>query len=177
MKLLPLLFAAGMTCIAPTLAADPPKPLLTITAKTHVLDSERDLRGKQGNTRHKSVALRVEILNATSATVAESELSGDFLITRSNDMGQKVVRESLGSLKVPELKPNGKVTLELGHIQISEVETRLRKMEEVLEEWKVTCTQNGVEIGKAVSSARYDTLEKQIPPPAPKRKPPGNRLR
>ncbi len=163
MKTLLTGFIAGLLMVSAS-AAEPPKEMVTLTAKLHVLDSDRDLRGRQGNTREKTVALRVEIVNATAALVGESELSGHVLVKRAKNDQEKIVQESLDPLKVPALKPNGKVTLDLGRIRLSEVEWRNRKFEETLEEWKVICSQGGNEIGKAVSNRRYENLSKDVEP-------------
>lgn len=156
-------FIAGLLMVSAS-AADPQKETVTLTAKLHVLDSDRDLLGRRGNTREKTVALRVEIVNTTAALVGECELSGNVLVKRARNEQEKIVKESLEALKVPALKPNGKVTLDLGRIRLSEVEWRNRKFEETLEEWKVICSQGGNEIGKAVSSGRYETLSKDVEP-------------
>lgn len=171
MRTLTLFSAAFLCSLADIGAADPPKPLVTLEVKKQILDTDHDLRGKRGSSREKTLTLRVEIVNTGSTEVAASELAGDALVLRAGDIKEKIVRESLGVLKVPALKPNGKVTLDLGKIKLSEIEWRSRKFEETLEEWQVACTQGAVEIGKAVSSGRYATLAAEVAPPMKKNRP------
>lgn len=156
--------AVALLLLLPAGAAEPQKPLVTLSVKRQTLDSEHDLRGRQGDTRQKTIALRVELANTSSAPINESELSGDALVTRAGDTREMVNKESLGAIKVPAMKPGERLTLDLGKIQLSEIEWRNRKFEETLEEWKVTCTLGKVEIGKAVSSQHYETLLKDVVP-------------
>jgi len=150
--------------LLPAGAVEPQKPLVTLSVKRQTLESEHDLRGRQGDTRQKTITLRVEITNTSPAPIAESELSGDALVTRAGDTREMVNKEWLAAIKVPAMKPGERLTLDLGKIQLSEIEWRNRKFEETLEEWKVTCTQGKIEIGKAVSSQRYETLLKDVVP-------------
>lgn len=165
MKTMALLLTTTLFNFVNLHAAEPPKPALTLSVKRQTVDTEHDMRGRQGDSRQKTIALKVEIVNTGSTTVAESVLSGDALVSRAGDFKEKTVRESLGELKVPAMKPNEKLTLDLGKIQLNEMEWRNRKFEETLEEWQVTCKQGTTEIGKAVSSARYATVLKQAAPP------------
>lgn len=176
MKTLSFLFATGLACLAPTLAAEPQKPLVTLTAKRQLLDQDHDMIGRRGNNRQKTVTLRVEIINTTQAPVAESELSGDVLVKRTRNEKEIVVREPLDKVKLPAMKPNEKLTLSLGKIELREVEWRNRKFEETLEEWQVTCTQGTTEIGKTTSSDHYQTLLKDVAAP-PKKEVPAGPLR
>lgn len=169
MKTIALLVAAAFALVSGTNAADAPKPSLQLSAKKQVLDSEHDRRGAAGSSNQKIVTLRVVIFNASSMTVGESVLSGTALVSRSGEFRNQVVKESLGEIKVPELKPNAKVTLDLGKIELRELEWRNRKFEEGLEEWQVTCTQGSAEIGEAESSANYSVLAKDaVPSGSPK---------
>ena len=177
MKTLTLLLATTLAFLVPAGAAEPSQPLLALTVKRHVLDSEHDMRGKQGSTREKTITLRVEITNTTSAAVAESELSGDVLVTRAKNENEKVVKESLAPVKVPALKPNERLTLDLGKIRLSELEFRNRKFEETLEEWQVVCTRGKTEIAKATSSDRYDKLLKEAAPADSKKEKPATPAR
>lgn len=145
-------------------AVEPTKSLVTLSAKVHKLDSEHDLRGRQGSSRERTVTLRVEIVNTSSTALPASELTGDALIFRAGDIKEKTVKESLGMIKVPAMKPNEKLTFDLGKIELKEIEFRNRKFEETLEEWQVTCNQGTTEIGKALSSDRYTTLLKDLGP-------------
>ena len=108
--------------------------------------------------------MRVEIVNTSSTALPASELTGDALIFRAGDIKEKTVKESLGMIKVPAMKPNEKLTFDLGKIELKEIEFRNRKFEETLEEWQVTCNQGTTEIGKALSSDRYTTLLKDLGP-------------
>jgi hypothetical protein len=118
----------------------------------------------------------VEITNTSPAPVTGSELSGDVLVRRARNEKQIVVREPLDKIKLPAMKPNEKLTLDLGKIELSEVEWLNRKFEETVEEWQVTCTQGTTEIGKAASSDHYQTLLKDAAA-APKREVPAGPLR
>lgn len=169
MKTFSILIAAGFACLSPASAAEPQKPQLTLTAKRQLLDSEHDLRGRQGSSGQKTVTLRVEIVNVTSSTIEGGELSGDALITRAKNEKEQIVKESLGQLKLPAMKPNEKITLDLGKIQLSEVEWRNRKFEETLEEWRITCTSGKSEIGKTMSNG-YEKLEEKVTSAAPHKK-------
>ena len=168
MKKLLILLVAGLACISTATAAEQPKPLVSLTAKRHLLDSDRDLRGKHGARRDKVVALRVEIVNISPSAIEGGELSGVALVMRVGEMRENIVSESLGKLKLPAIKPNEKITLDLGKLRLTEVEWRNRKFEETLEEWKITCSQGETEIGKAVSSDRFEKLEKDSTGPPKK---------
>ena len=171
MKTLALLLTASLLGFTHVRAAEPPKPLVTLTVKQKVLDSDHDLRGKRGSSARKIITLRVEIVNTGAAPLPDSELTGSALVSRAGEIKEKIVMESLGVVKVPAMKPNEKLTLDLGKIELSEVEWRNRKFEEKLEEWQVTCNHGTVEIGKAVSSERYATLAKEVAPPTRKKGP------
>lgn len=159
MKTIISLLAVGMLPIAAHAEA-PAKPAVTLTVKHHVLDSNYDIRGKQANTKEKTITLRVEIVNITSAEITDAELTGNALVTRSNDLGEKLIKEALGKMPVPAMKPNEKITIDLGKIQLRELEWRNRKFEEKLEEWQVECVQKQTTLGSAASGERYTTLEK-----------------
>lgn len=162
MKTLLTLCVAGLGCLTPALAVEPQKPLVTLTVKRQVLDSDSDMLGKKGSSRQKTVTLRVEIINNTSSPIAESELSGDVLVTRVRNENEKIVREPLDMVKLPAMKPREKLTLNLGRIQLTEVEWKNRKFEETLEEWRVTCTQGNTAICNPVTSENYQTRLKDV---------------
>lgn len=176
MKTLIPAFATAVLLFLTAGAAEPQKPLVALVVKRQVIESDHDLRGRQGDTRQRTIVLRVEVSNTSQAAVAESELSGDALVTRSGNEKEKIVREPLPPIKVPPMKPGERLTFDLGKIQLSEIEWRNRKFEETLEEWKVTCTSGTTEIGKAVSSDRYDTLLREVVV-APKKESPIRPLR
>lgn len=173
MKLFLPLLAITSLFVAPGFAADSPKPLVSVTAKRQVLDSDHDLNGRRGNSGKKVITLRVEITNTTSSPVEASVLSGDALVMRAVGENEKLVKESLGKVEVPALKPNEKKTLDLGKVTLSEVEWAKKKFEESLEEWKVTCTQGQVVIGGTESSDKYADLEATAKPAGGKDGPPG----
>lgn len=174
MKTLTLLFATGLGFLANAYAAEAPKPLLQLSVKKQVLDSNHDTLGAQGRTKQKTLTLRVVLLNTSSTTVAESVLTGNALVSRVGEMKEQIVKESLGVLKVPAMKPNEKLTLDLGKIELSEVEWAKRKFEENLEEWQVTCSLGAVEIGKAESSNDYALIVQKAVAPGPLRPGPAN---
>lgn len=159
-NLLPAIFLG----FASLVAAEPTKPLLTISAKQRTLDKDHDYHGKHASSTEKVIGLRVEILNTSSTAVAASELTGNALVSRAGDFKAKVVKESLGVIQVPAMRPNEKLTFDLGKIELKEIEWKVRKFEETLSEWRVVCTQGGNEIGKADSSERYATLLEEIAP-------------
>jgi hypothetical protein len=164
MKTIALFLTSFVVGITGLHSAEPTKPLVKITAKPHKVDSDSDLRGKHGKSRQKTMTLRVEIVNTGSAELPASELTGDALILRAREVRERLVKESLGAVKVPAMKPNEKITLDLGKIELDEIESRNRKFEETLEEWQVSCSQGGKEMGKAVSSERYAALLKDLEP-------------
>lgn len=168
MKTLTSIFAVCLALLSQAGALEPAKPQLTMTVKRQLLDTDHEMRGKQGNTQHKLITLRVELVNSSSTATGESILSGNALISRAIGEREKVVMESLGTMKVPAMKPNEKLTFDLGRITLSEVEWRNRKFEESLEEWKIVCRQGETEIGKSISSERYETLAKDLEPADPK---------
>jgi hypothetical protein len=117
---------ATVLLLVPAGAAEPHKPVVTLTVKRQILDSDHDLRGRCGDTRQKTVTLRVEISNTSQAPVGESELSGDVLVKRIKNEQEKIVREPLPPLKVPAMKPGESLIFELGKIQLDEIEWRNR---------------------------------------------------
>ncbi len=171
MKALITLFAA-ITLSATVQAADEPKPLVTLSVKRQVLDSNHEMHGRQGDTKEKTYALRVEIVNTSSVTITGAELTGAALVMRNTDTSNTLVKEPLGKLALAPMKPNERISIDLGRITIREMELRKRKFEEKLEEWKVDCVQKQVIIGTAASSDQFATKEKTtIPGPANKRHP------
>ena len=166
MKILPIL--AMMVCSV-VFAETPAKPLLGLSVKTKVLDSDSDLRGKRGSSKQKTITLRIEITNTSPTSVESANFSAIALVRRSGDFKERLIKESLGSKKLEALKPNQKITVEIGKIDLHEVEWKARKFEESLEGWQVVCEQNSTEIGKAESD-RYPELEKDAVSPQPRKK-------
>lgn len=173
MKILPILmwFASAVV-----FAETPAKPLLDLSVKTKVLDSDSDLRGKRGSSKQKTMALRIEITNTSPTPVEAATLSAHALVRRSGDLKERLIKETLGTRKLEPLKPNQKITIDIGRIDLHELEWKARKFEETLEGWRVVCEQNGSEIGKAESD-RYQDLAKDavIPQPRKTAKGPGKR--
>jgi hypothetical protein len=167
MKILPVLILSACSAV---FAETPVKPLLKLDVKTKVLDSDSDLRGARGSTKQKTITLRVEITNTSQAPVESGSVTAKALVKRSGDFKERLTKESLGTLKIEPLKPNQKTTIDIGKIELHEVEWRARKFEESLEGWQVVCDQNGAEIGKA-ESERYQELEKDAVTPGPRKKP------
>lgn len=170
MKTLLSILAFGLLQI-PVHAEDVTKSLVTVSAKKQLLDSNHEMRGKQGDTSDKTFTLHVEITNTTSSIITGAELTGNVLVTRSTDTAEKLLKEPLVKSPVPPLKPNKKVTIDLGMITLHEKEWKNRKFEEKLEEWKVVCVQKQIPIGSAVSGDHYATLEKTAVPPSADKKP------
>lgn len=169
MKTLTPILAVGLALFTQVSAVEPTKPAkpsVTLSVKRHLINSEHDQRGPQ-KSREKTITLRVDIQNVSSSTIEGAILSGDVLVTRSVEEREKVVKEFLGTLKVPSLKPNEKITLDFGKIQLSDFQWKHRKFEESLEEWKVICKKGETEIGKNLSNTRYTTLEKEVKPNEP----------
>jgi hypothetical protein len=142
-------------------AADPAKPLVRLEVKKQVLDSAHDMHGRQGSTARKVLTLRVEVANTSSAPLEATTLTGDAIVERAKGGNETLVKESLGKVEVPALKPNERKTVDLGKITLNEVEWRNRKFEESLEEWKVTCLKGQTIVGSAVSSDRFIELEQE----------------
>lgn len=154
----PAIFALAL--LLPGLAvADPAKPLVRLEVKKQVLDSAHDLHGRQGSSARKVFALRVEVTNTSSASLESTTLTGEAIVERAKGESKTLVKEPLGKIELPALKPNERTTADLGKITLNEVEWRNRKFEESLEEWKVTCLKGPNIIGTAVSSDRFIELE------------------
>lgn len=155
------LILLGLALAVSSLAAEPAKPLLALTAKKHLVDSDSDRQGRQVSTREKSVTIRVEITNQSSATVTGAELSGHALVKRDGSLKDGLSKISLGKLAIPELKPNARVTLDLGRVSLHELDGRVRKIESSLEGWKIIASKDSTEIGMVTSGKDYDALESQ----------------
>jgi len=143
------------------------KPLLSLSVKRHLTNTEQEKIGPRTEVKDKIVTLRVIISNVSSTVVDGAMLSGDVLLERTLGDHKKIVKESLAPIKIPEMKPNASVTLDLGKIKLSKVESKYREFEESLEEWKVVCKKGETVIGKNTSSDKFTTLEKEIKPDKP----------
>jgi hypothetical protein len=161
MKTFFCILAAGFVCLSPSFAVDTPEAKVSLGVKKQVLDSEHDMIGRQGSVARKVLTLRVEITNTGQATLAGATLSGTAIILKAGEVKETIDKEPLGKTPVPELRPGGRVTLEVGRIALHEREWRNRKIEESLEAWKVVCVAAGKEIGMAESGARFSILEER----------------
>jgi hypothetical protein len=165
MKTFATFLAAAFAFLPMAGFAEPAKPLVALTVKKQVIDSDHDLRGKQGSSKERTLTLKVEIVNVSGEPIENAQLSGHALVSRAGDLQEKIIKESLAAVKVPAMKPNERLTFDLGKLRLTELELRGRKFKETLEEWKVVCTRSGTEIGQAVSSERYASLEQQVVKP------------
>ncbi len=161
MKTFITLFTAAFLS-ATTHAAEEPKPLVTLSVKRQLLDSNHEMRGRHGDTQNKTFALRVEITNTSYTTITEAELTGVVLVSRSTDLADQIVKEPLGKLTIAPMKPNERLSVDIGTITLRKAELKNRKFEEKMEEWKVECLQNQIVIGSAVSSDQFAAKEKEI---------------
>ena len=138
------------------------KPLVSLTVKTQLLSADRDIRGQRSEPKDKEMTLRVEIKNLSDTTLEDAELTGDIIINRSVNDDAKIVQEVLTSLKLPAIKPNEKITVDLGKFTISKVKWHCRSFDETLEEWKVVCNKGDANIGEKVSTDKYGYLLRGI---------------
>jgi hypothetical protein len=159
MKSLILMLITVSGFILPAVAADPAPSSIQLVVRKHLLDSDRDKGAKFGGQEMKAYTLRVEVTNTGKASLAGGSLSGTALVQRARAMNNRIVGEPLRSLEVPELKPNGTVTLDLGRIELHKVVMRQRQMEETFDEWQVVFTQGGAELAKEQSS-NYEIVSK-----------------
>lgn len=150
------------------------KPFLSLSVKRHLTNTEQGKIGARGEVKDKIVTLRCVITNVSSTIIEGAMLSGDVLMERSRGENKKIVKESLAPIKIPEMKPNAEITLDLGKMKLSKVEWRNREFEESLEEWKVVCKKGETVIGKNTSSDKYTSLEKEIKPEKPENNRPAN---
>ena len=182
MKNLIILFTLALSAV--THAAEVAKPLVTLSVKRQVLDSNHEMLGRHGDTKQKTYTLRVEIVNTSPSVITDAQLTGKILVTRSSEVAEKLVKEPLDKITLATMKPNEKLTVDLGKITLKEVEWQNRKFEEKLEEWKVDCIQKETTIGSAESSAQFASMEKKAVTPQvmnpgpmhPLRNNPGRRL-
>ena len=160
MKAIIRILAVGLVCHFSCFAAEPSAPKVSLTVKKQVMDMDHDNIGKQGSVAKKVLTLRVEVTNNSKDSLAGAMLSGTAIIRKAGETKETFDKEPLGKTPVPELRPGGRVTLDVGRIALHEREWRNQKFEESLEEWKVVCMAAGSDIGMAVSSPRFSNLEK-----------------
>lgn len=166
MKTSVLLTVLAIAWVSHGLAAETAKPLVSIIAKRQLLGTEREQYFRT-DAREKRVTLRVVIQNTSKEAIEGAQLSGDVLVERAKNERERIVREVLKPVNVPAIKPNERITIDLGEISLKEIEWPGRTFEESLKEWNIVCKRAGLEIGQHVSSAGYSTLEKKIVPEEP----------
>jgi hypothetical protein len=162
MKTFTLMLVTVSGFILPGFAADPAPPSAKLEVKKHLMDSDRDKGSTYGGQVTKAYTLRVEVTNTGKSTLEGASLSGTALVHRARAASDRISSEPLAAMEVPELKPNDRVTLDLGRIELHKVVMRQRQMEETLDEWQVVLTKGGVEVVKEESSNRYETVSKEV---------------
>lgn len=167
MKTIITAFTVAFVSLSQLIAEDTAKPLLSLSVKRQLTKTDQEKIGARAEVKDKIVTLRVVIRNVSSSTIDGASISGDVLLERSMGQNEKIVKESLAPMKIPEMKPNASITIDLGKIKLSKVEWKNREFEETLEEWQVVCKKDETVIGKDISSDKYTTLEKEIKPEKP----------
>jgi hypothetical protein len=137
--------------------AEEVKPQVSLSVKRQVLSTDRNGGGRSESS-EKEITLRVEVKNVTYDTLEGAELTGNVLLNRSVNEKERIVLEALKSLKLPPMKPNEKITVDLGTVVLNKVRWGNRIFEESLEEWKVVCKKGETNIGENVSDRKYDAL-------------------
>lgn len=160
MKTSVLSFAAGLFLVLPALAVDPAPVVVKLEVKKHLMESDRDKGASFGGQVAKTYTLRVKVTNTGKETITGASISGTALVKRARAMNERLSSEPLAAVELPELKPNGSVTLDLGRIDIHKLVMRQREMEETIEEWQVICTKDNTELAKVESSSNFDSLSK-----------------
>ncbi len=138
------------------------KPLVSLSVKPHVMDTDKNDLGPRSEARSKDYTLRVTIKNVSPAPLEGAELFGVVLVERSAEDKERLTIETLTSLSIPRMSSNETLTLDLGKITLRQVEWRNHKFQEKLEEWKVVCKKEGVTIGEAVSDKNFEAKIKQL---------------
>lgn len=160
MKTLALSLSAGFFLILTSLTAEAAPQSVKLEVKKHLVESDRNKVASFGGQVSKAYTLRVEITNTGKETITGAKLSGTALVMRARAMNERLSSEPIAAMEIPELKPNGRVTLDLGRIDIHKLELRQREMEETFEEWQVVCTQGESELAKVESSGKFESLNK-----------------
>ena len=73
MKTFAPFLAAACALFPMTGFAEPAKPLVTLTVKKQVIDSDHDLRGKQGSSKERTLTLKVEVVNVSDASIENAQ--------------------------------------------------------------------------------------------------------
>lgn len=164
MKLPLLLALSALAATHGALAEESSKSPLSVEVKRHLVDSNTG-RSLGGDSRSRTYTLQVQITNVSSSIVEGVELTGEVLVRRSIEDHEKRVKETIPPQKLPAMKPNERLTLEFGKINVRTIEWKKGKeFEESLDEWKVVCTRAGKDIAGHQSSANYTALSKDAPP-------------
>ncbi len=159
------------------------KPLVTVTAKRQLLDTDSDHIGVRGKSKSKSYTIRVDVQNISGQLIEKASVSGEVFVSKVIRDNERMVNEQLTKKEIPPLKPGEKITIDLGKITLNTIEFQNKSFEEKLEEWKVECLDGQKIIGSTLSSEKFTKLqieEKENPEvqaPTPFRKPfrrPGN---
>jgi hypothetical protein len=161
MKTQILSFAVLFGLISGVFAEEAAKPSVSLTVKRQALDASRE-KGFNSESSEKEITLRVEIKNVTNEILEGAELTGEVIINRSRNEGERMVIEELKSHKLPAMKPNEKITVDLGKIILNKVRWGNRTFQESLEEWKVVCKKGDASIGENLSDSNYAGLAKEI---------------
>lgn len=156
-----LSFAVLFGLISGVFAEEATKPSVSMTVKRQTLDANRD-RGVHAESSEKEVTLRIEIKNVTNETLEGAELTGEVIINRARNEAERMVVEELKSLKLPAMKPNERLTVDLGKIILNKARWKNRTFEETLEQWKVVCKKGDANIGENLSDKNYDGLVKEL---------------
>lgn len=157
-----LSFAVLFGLISGVFAEEAAKPLVSLTVKRQLLSADKDDLGPRSESRDKEMTLRVVIKNLSNTTLEGAELTGDVLINRAGEENERIVKELLKSLKLPPMKPNENLTVDLGKFTLTKVEWKRRTFEETLEAWKVVCKKGETNIGENVSDENYNVLVKEM---------------
>jgi hypothetical protein len=161
MKTQILSFAVLFGLISGAFAEEAAKPQVSLTVKRQTLDVSSD-KGSKSESMEKEVTLRVEIRNVTKETLEGAELTGEVMINRAKNDEERMVIEELKSLKLPAMKPNERITVDLGKVIINKVRWKNRTFEESLEHWKLVCKKGEASIGENLSDSNYTGLVKEM---------------
>jgi hypothetical protein len=135
------------------------KPLVSVTTKRQLLDSDSNNVGVGGKSRSKVFTIRVEVQNTSDHLLENVTLAGQVFINKVVFDNERMVNEKLAKKEIPALKPGEKLTIDLGKITLNKMEFRNRAFEEKLEEWKVECLDGQKIIGSTLSSEKFTKLE------------------
>ena len=156
-----LSFAVLFALVSGIFAEEAAKPSVSLMVKRQILDANHDRRAHSESS-DKEVTLRVEIKNVTNEALEGAELTGEVILNRAKNERERMVIEELKSIKLPTMKPNEKITMDLGKVILNKVRWKNRTFEETLEEWKVVCKKGEANIGENLSDSNYARLAKGI---------------